>query len=72
VVVGEPHCLVERGERRDADDRAERLRAVDLVVERDAVDDRRVVEDPGVRVADEALARVRGGDPAPGSWIIGP
>ena len=51
-------------ERRHADDRAERLGRVDLVVGGHAVDDRRVVEEPGVGVADEAVARVVGGDPA--------
>ena len=63
MAVGELHRLVEGRELGDADDRAERLGRVDLVVGGHADDERRVVEDPGVRIADEALARVVGGDP---------
>src|SRR3712207_7891452 len=45
VVVGELHGAVEVAERRDADDRPEGLRAVDLVVDGHAVDDRRRSEE---------------------------
>ena len=63
MVVGHLHRLVERRELDDADDRAERLGRVQLVVERHADDDRRVVEEPGVRIADETVARVVRVDP---------
>ena len=49
VAVGQLHRLVEGRERGDADDRAERLGRVDLVVGGHADDQRRVVEDPRVR-----------------------
>ena len=62
--VGQPDRLVEVAVGRDADERAERLVAEDRIVLAHTVDDRRVVEDAGVRVADEALARVGRRDPA--------
>ena len=62
--VREPDRVVEVAVRRHADQRTERLVAEDLVVLADAVDDRRVVEDAGVRVADETVAGVRRRDPA--------
>ena len=61
--VGQFDRLVEVAERGDADDRAEGLGAVDVVVGGHAVDDRRVAVDPGVGVAHEAVARVVGVDP---------
>ena len=64
VAVGELHRLVEVGERGHADDRAERLRRVDLVLGRDAVDDRRVAVDASVRVAHEPVPRVVARDAA--------
>src|SRR3954447_14669962 len=63
VVVGERHRLVEAREARDGDDRAERLRGGEVVLAGDAADDRRVVEEPGLRIADEALAWLVASDP---------
>ena len=64
VAVGELHRLVEVGERGHADDRAEGLGPVDLVLGGDAVDDRRVAVDPRVGIADEPGTRVVARDPA--------
>src|SRR5215212_11314525 len=64
VPVGEGYGLVEVREGGDADDGAEGLRAVDLILHRNAVDDRRVVVDAGLGVSHEALTRVVPGDPA--------
>ena len=49
---------IERVERGDADDRSERLGPVEVVVDRDAVDDHRVVVEAGLGVADEPGPRV--------------
>ena len=64
MAVREVHGFVERVERRDRHDGAERLRAIELVVHRDAVDDGRVAEQARVGVAHESLARVARGDAA--------
>src|SRR5215216_5044967 len=64
VAVGEGERLVEVAERRYSDNRAEGLRAVDLIIGGDAVDDRGMAVEPGVGVADEAGARVIRSDPS--------
>ena len=55
MAVGQLDRLVEVVEHPDADERAERLGAVERVVGCTPIDDRRVRVEPRVRVADEAL-----------------
>src|SRR5215212_10276376 len=64
VPVGEGYGLIKVREGGDADDRAEGLCAVDLILHRNAVYDCRVIIDAGLGVTNEALARVVLGDPA--------
>src|SRR5215210_5052534 len=64
VPVGEGYGLVEVRERGDADDGAEGLRAVDLILHRNAVDDGRMVVDAVLGVPYETLAGVVRGDSA--------
>src|SRR5215210_2217298 len=72
VAVRERYGLVEVRVRGDADDGAEGLGAVELVVRRHAVNDGRVAVEAGLRVADEVLARVIRCDPAdPGRSVYG-
>ena len=67
MAIGQLDRLVEGAEARDAHDRPERLGRIDVVVGCHAVDDRRVAVDAGVGIADEAVARVVGADPAGGA-----